>query len=107
MHSFRFVVKPQSKTAARCMGNADYAVDWNEVEQVVRCDLAGRSIAQPACPICLDEPSPAKVTRCGHVYWCVLHALHAGLDCADPDRGVDDSRVATAVPQLGVHPTVH
>lgn len=53
------------------MRNADYAVDWNEVEQVVRCDMAGRSIAQPACPICLDHPSPAKVTRCGHVYWCV------------------------------------
>jgi len=34
----------------------------------------------PCCPICLQHPTAAKMTRCGHIYcWaCVLHYLALG-----------------------------
>lgn len=50
----------------------DMLVDWNLIEQVRL-----RSTEDVACPICLDTPAAAKMTRCGHVYcWpCILHYL--------------------------------
>lgn len=35
---------------------------------------------EPCCPICLDKPSAAQVTKCGHVFcWvCVLRYLSLG-----------------------------
>jgi len=31
----------------------------------------------PFCPICLDTPCAARITKCGHIYcWpCILHYL--------------------------------
>jgi len=53
-------------------GDPDLLVDWQKVEEVhLHVSEA------PACPICLHQPTAAKVTRCGHIYCfpCVLHYL--------------------------------
>lgn len=53
----------------------DVLVDWDKVEQVRVI-----STEPPTCPICLQYPIAAKMTRCGHIYcWaCVLHYLALG-----------------------------
>ncbi|XP_050408467.2 RING finger protein 10 [Patella vulgata] len=50
----------------------DILVDWDLIE-LVRL----YTFEKPLCPICLDSPVAAKVTRCGHIYcWsCILHLL--------------------------------
>lgn len=60
------------------LSDPDLLVDWDLVEQVV----LKTSAKVPDCPICLDSPSAAKITRCGHVYcWtCMLHYLSLSDD---------------------------
>ncbi|XP_041349388.1 RING finger protein 10-like [Gigantopelta aegis] len=55
--------------------DADKLVDWDLVEQVRTA-----SSETPSCPICLQIPQAAKITRCGHIYcWaCILHYLALG-----------------------------
>ncbi|KAG0206944.1 hypothetical protein BGX28_001747 [Mortierella sp. GBA30] len=50
--------------------DADVRVQWEDIEQVL--------IAVPqSCPICLQPPVAARITKCGHVYCfsCILHYL--------------------------------
>lgn len=52
----------------------DWPVDWDCIEEVrfKQC-----SSTETTCPICLEFPVAAKITRCGHIYcWtCMLHYL--------------------------------
>jgi len=54
--------------------NADWPVDWDCVEEVRFKQCAS---TETTCPVCLEPPVAAKVTRCGHIYcWtCMLHYL--------------------------------
>lgn len=55
--------------------NQDTLVDWDSVE-LIRVQSSETS----SCPICLQTPVAAKMTRCGHIYcWpCILHYLALG-----------------------------
>ncbi|KAL4223854.1 RING finger protein 10 [Mactra antiquata] len=70
----QFVVKESGDYSASLM-DPDTLVDWNAVEQVRVV-----STEPPSCPICLQYPIAAKMTRCGHIYcWaCILHYLALG-----------------------------
>ncbi|ESO97849.1 hypothetical protein LOTGIDRAFT_228391 [Lottia gigantea] len=67
----QFIVKDTGDYSLHT-ADPDILVDWNLVE-LVRL----YSHNEPACPICMDTPVAAKVTRCGHIYcWsCILHLL--------------------------------
>lgn len=79
--SCQFVVRAGADYSAH-LSDPDTLVDWALIEQV---NLKTSSV--PSCPICLDAPRAAKVTRCGHVFcWpCILHYLalsdHATRKC--------------------------
>ncbi|KAF9107535.1 hypothetical protein BGX29_006059 [Mortierella sp. GBA35] len=67
--NFRFLMNPRSDYTVFTM-DADAPVQWEDIEQVL--------IAVPqSCPICLQPPVAARVTKCGHVYCfsCVLRYL--------------------------------
>lgn len=62
-------MNPRSDYAVYTM-DADAPVQWEDIEQVL--------IAVPqSCPICLQPPVAARITKCGHVYCfsCVLRYL--------------------------------
>ncbi|GAA6040699.1 hypothetical protein JCM8097_000881 [Rhodosporidiobolus ruineniae] len=89
VHTFRFIVKPDKDYTAH-FADPDLHLDWADILQVIlptsssalsmvsgaRIDQASES-GKPACPICLSEPTAARMTKCGHVfcYPCVLHYL--------------------------------
>lgn len=52
----------------------DWPVDWDCIEEV---RFKQSSSTETTCPICLEPPIAAKITRCGHIYcWtCMLHYL--------------------------------
>lgn len=52
----------------------DWPVDWDCIEEV---RFKQSSSTETTCPICLEFPVAAKITRCGHIYcWtCMLHYL--------------------------------
>ncbi|XP_053374872.1 RING finger protein 10-like [Mercenaria mercenaria] len=70
----QFVVKDAGDYSVHLM-DPDVLVDWDKVEQV---RVIGTE--PPSCPICLQYPIAAKMTRCGHIYcWaCILHYLALG-----------------------------
>lgn len=70
----QFVVKDTGDYSVHMM-NPDVLVDWDSIEQV-----RVLSLETPSCPICLQYPTAAKMTRCGHIYcWsCILHYLALG-----------------------------
>eukprot|EP00036_Acanthoecidae_sp_10tr_P014175 CAMPEP_0206296386 /NCGR_PEP_ID=MMETSP0106_2-20121207/5642_1 /ASSEMBLY_ACC=CAM_ASM_000206 /TAXON_ID=81532 /ORGANISM="Acanthoeca-like sp., Strain 10tr" /LENGTH=965 /DNA_ID=CAMNT_0053727043 /DNA_START=257 /DNA_END=3154 /DNA_ORIENTATION=+ len=67
----RFRVKHGGDYVA-ALADPDRMVDWESIVEVL---LTVNE--EPRCPICLDAPLVAKITRCGHVYcWhCMLHHL--------------------------------
>ncbi|BGP38301.1 hypothetical protein JCM10450v2_002247 [Rhodotorula kratochvilovae] len=89
VHQFRFIVKPDKDYTAH-FADPDIHLDWADILQVIlptgggalnavttgRLDQGGEG-GKPACPICLSEPTAARMTKCGHVfcYPCVLHYL--------------------------------
>lgn len=52
----------------------DWPVDWDCIEEVKFRQIAS---TETTCPVCLEPPVAAKITRCGHIYcWtCMLHYL--------------------------------
>lgn len=52
----------------------DWPVEWDCIEEIGFKQIAS---TQTTCPICLEPPVAAKITRCGHIYcWtCMLHYL--------------------------------
>ncbi|KAF8923620.1 hypothetical protein BGZ58_002740, partial [Dissophora ornata] len=67
--NFRFLLSPRRNYEVFTM-DADVHVEWDDIEQVLI------SVPQ-SCPICLQPPVAARITKCGHVYCfsCVLHYL--------------------------------
>ncbi|KAF9971632.1 hypothetical protein BGZ73_005405 [Actinomortierella ambigua] len=67
--NFRFLVNPKSDYSPS-MVDPDVRIRWEDIEQVLIS-------VQQACPICLQPPVAARITKCGHVYCfgCVLHYL--------------------------------
>ncbi|GAA5877673.1 hypothetical protein JCM16303_000200 [Sporobolomyces ruberrimus] len=96
VHQFRYVVKPDKDYTAH-FADPDIHLDWSDILQVIlptsssalstvstsgidqAVDGASgrKGGAIPTCPICLSEPTAARMTKCGHVfcYPCVLHYL--------------------------------
>ncbi|RUS77856.1 hypothetical protein EGW08_014369 [Elysia chlorotica] len=70
--SCQFIVQDDGDYSRQAI-DPDALVDWDKV-QLVRTF----SSELVCCPICLDVPIAAKITRCGHTYcWgCILHYLH-------------------------------
>lgn len=52
----------------------DWPVDWDCIEEIKFKQCA---TTETTCPICLESPIAAKITKCGHIYcWtCMLHYL--------------------------------
>ncbi|GFO44352.1 hypothetical protein PoB_007085700 [Plakobranchus ocellatus] len=69
--SCQFIVQDDGDYSQQAF-DPDALVDWDNV-QLVRTF----SSEIVSCPICLDVPIAAKITRCGHTYcWaCILHYL--------------------------------
>ncbi|KAF9191879.1 hypothetical protein BGZ51_006599 [Haplosporangium sp. Z 767] len=67
--NFRFLLNPRSDYTVFTM-DADVRVQWQDIEQVLM------TVPQ-SCPICLQPPVAARITKCGHVYCfsCILHYL--------------------------------
>jgi hypothetical protein len=81
-NSFQFIVRPPSKLNNANSGHylsakldPDVLVEWSTIELI-------RTITneEVVCPICLDQPVAAKITKCGHVfcYHCIIHYLSLG-----------------------------
>jgi len=69
----QFVVKPPlGNEYVGQLADSDCMVEWEQIDQVI---LSDEQLA--SCPICLDVPVAAKITKCAHVYcWpCILHYL--------------------------------
>ncbi|GEM12620.1 zinc finger, RING-type protein [Rhodotorula toruloides] len=94
VHQFRFIVRPDRDYTAH-FADPDIHLAWSDILQVILptsasalssvttakldqgTDGASQGGGIPACPICLSEPTAARMTKCGHVfcYPCVLHYL--------------------------------
>ncbi|GAA5991340.1 hypothetical protein JCM5350_006989 [Sporobolomyces pararoseus] len=96
VHQFRYVVKPDKDYTAH-FADPDIHLDWSDIlqvilptsssalsavstsgiDQAVDGESGRKGGAIPTCPICLSEPTAARMTKCGHVfcYPCVLHYL--------------------------------
>ncbi|VDI65707.1 Hypothetical predicted protein [Mytilus galloprovincialis] len=72
--NYQFIVKEAGDYAIHNI-DPDKLVDWDNVELI---KVNSHEIS--SCPICLDKPLAAKMTRCGHIYcWpCILHYLALG-----------------------------
>lgn len=72
--NYQFIVKEGGDYSIHNI-DPDKLVDWDSVELI-----KVNSHEVSSCPICLDKPLAAKMTRCGHVYcWpCILHYLALG-----------------------------
>jgi len=69
--NFRFSVTSEGDYQIE-MAEPDRLVDWKSIEQV--------TLSSPvlvSCPICLETPLAAKITKCGHIFcWpCILRYL--------------------------------
>ncbi|GKZ01459.1 hypothetical protein MPSEU_001096500 [Mayamaea pseudoterrestris] len=56
--------------------NVDAPVSWQAVRLV---KYFSTSLQKEACPICLDEFTCARITKCGHVFClaCLMHHIHS------------------------------
>ncbi|XP_022341195.2 E3 ubiquitin-protein ligase RNF10-like [Crassostrea virginica] len=72
--NYQFVVKDDGDYSIHA-ADPDVLVDWDAIELI---RVSSHEVA--SCPICLEEPTAAKMTRCGHIYcWpCILHYLTLG-----------------------------
>jgi len=93
----QFVVKADGDYTAY-LSDPDLLVPWETIEQI---RIWGSEVA--SCPICLDSPVAARMTRCGHIYcWsCVLHFLalsdKASRPCPICDAPIRDGDLKSVV----------
>lgn len=61
----------------------DWPVDWEHIEEVKFRQIGA---TETNCPICLEQPIAAKITKCGHIYcWtCMLRYLSLGNGVSVP-----------------------
>jgi hypothetical protein len=71
--NYHFVVSHGDHTAS--LSDPDTPVDWQHIQLVF---FPVETAIAPVCPICLDPPVAAKMTKCGHVVshfcLCCTHA---------------------------------
>ena len=75
MHAnYRFASK-----VASTRGTMESIVEWDSVDLVV-CPVDEDKGTKSNCPICLDDPVAARVSRCGHIAClpCILRYLDTG-----------------------------
>mmetsp|Transcript_5222 Transcript_5222/g.9001 ORF Transcript_5222/g.9001 Transcript_5222/m.9001 type:complete len:668 (+) Transcript_5222:230-2233(+) len=67
--NFRFLISTEMNSN---VSDPDRMVDWDFVEQVLL-----KTTTPPSCPICMDVPCAAKITKCAHIFcWpCILRYL--------------------------------
>ncbi|XP_048748109.2 RING finger protein 10-like isoform X2 [Ostrea edulis] len=72
--NYQFIVKDDGDYSLHSV-DPDVLVDWDAIELI---RVFGQEVS--SCPICLEQPTAAKMTRCGHIYcWpCILHYLALG-----------------------------
>lgn len=82
LSNFHFVVRPPSqinntgsKFYYEALFDPDVLVDWSAIELVLL-----KTIESIECPICLEYPKAAKLTKCGHIlcYPCIIQYLSLG-----------------------------
>lgn len=78
--NYHFVVSAGDHTAS--LSDPDTPVEWQHVQLVF---FPVQTSVAPVCPICLDPPVAAKMTKCGHVFCfaCILHYLELADDDFD------------------------
>eukprot|EP00039_Didymoeca_costata_P010139 m.135992 g.135992 ORF g.135992 m.135992 type:complete len:755 (-) comp14720_c0_seq3:1292-3556(-) len=83
----------QGKDYSIFVSDPDKLLDWDDIYEI-----SIPTVEQPTCPICLDPPIAAKITKCGHIYcWhCILHHLALTdsprrTNCPICEEYVDDS----------------
>ncbi|XP_074603382.1 E3 ubiquitin-protein ligase RNF10 [Brevipalpus obovatus] len=71
--NYQFIVR-QGSDVAKYQLDPDVPVEWSTVEEIRFNSLVRET---SSCPICLQSPVAAKITKCGHIYcWpCILHYL--------------------------------
>eukprot|EP00742_Colponemidia_sp_Colp-10_P005225 GILJ01005583.1.p1 GENE.GILJ01005583.1~~GILJ01005583.1.p1 ORF type:complete len:757 (+),score=110.33 GILJ01005583.1:243-2513(+) len=98
--NFRFLVRDSGDYKMHLV-DPDRIVDWVDIEQVA---LSAPSAV--TCPICLEAPVAAKITKCGHIFcWhCILQYLSYGTRqwrrcplCFDPVGSKDLKSVTVSV----------
>src|SRR5207249_2267304 len=72
--NYRFFLSPTSDHQ-QSLADPDHPVEWEAVQLVCI-----HTATPPHCPICLETPVAAKITKCGHIfcYPCILHYLSIG-----------------------------
>ena len=105
--NFRIGIRRQadtSATLAKCVHVHDAMVPWDKVEQVVTTGV----FEEHRCPICLDQPRAARITRCGHVFClpCLLQYRQQMRELKKPiacplcqaDVAMKDTKLVSIVP---------
>ncbi|CAG8641939.1 12664_t:CDS:10, partial [Ambispora leptoticha] len=74
--NFRFLVNSTGDYTVYQF-DPDILLNWQDIEQVIITNPT-----TPSCPICLQKPTAARVTKCGHAYClaCILHYLELKND---------------------------
>ncbi|CAI2185065.1 15101_t:CDS:10, partial [Funneliformis geosporum] len=80
--NFRFLVKSMGDYTVY-QADPDLLLNWQDIEQVI---ITNPNI--PSCPICLQQPTAARVTKCGHTYClaCILHYLQLNDEDDRPNK---------------------
>lgn len=64
--NYQFEVASDPLSLKKSITGEDQIVDWSSVEVVV-CPIDEEKPERSSCPICLDIPIAARVSRCGHI----------------------------------------
>jgi Zinc finger, C3HC4 type (RING finger) len=92
--NFQFLLLPGTNLSHESFFNPDVLVDWDAVESV-RFPLAVKASSTSdatvtvqqqeedagwRCPICLERPRCARISRCGHGPYCTVCILRVSAD---------------------------
>jgi Zinc finger, C3HC4 type (RING finger) len=90
--NFQFLLLPGTNLSHESFFNPDVLVDWDAVESV-RFPLAVKNSNNTVvtvqqqeedagwrCPICLERPRCARISRCGHGPYCTVCILRVSAE---------------------------